>query len=89
VNDVKCPYCGSEQEICHDDGYGYEEDRIHTQECSKCEKIFTYRTRISFDYEASKADCRNGGEHDFQKTNTYPPEFAKLRCSVCGEEKPI
>ena len=24
---VKCPYCGEEQYIDHEDGYGYEENR--------------------------------------------------------------
>lgn len=25
MSDVKCPYCGNEQEINHDDGYGCED----------------------------------------------------------------
>ena len=25
-SDVECPYCGAEQEINHDDGYGYDEN---------------------------------------------------------------
>jgi len=35
IETVNCPYCGAEQEICHDDGYGYEEDVLHQQECSE------------------------------------------------------
>ena len=38
--DVYCPYCGAEQEINHDDGYGYEEDRRYQQQCGECEKTF-------------------------------------------------
>jgi len=89
TNDVKCPYCDEYNEICHDDGYGYEEERLHQQECSECEKTFTFTTFIYFSYEAYKADCLNGGEHEFEKTITYPPEFAKLRCIHCDEVKTI
>jgi len=33
MSDVTCPYCRDEQEINHDDGYGYEEDKEHEQDC--------------------------------------------------------
>ena len=33
------------QDINHDDGYGYEEDVTHEQECSNCEKTFVFRFR--------------------------------------------
>lgn len=62
--DIKCPYCGKEQNIDHDDGYGYEEGVTHQQQCRRCGKNFVYTTHISFDYEASKADCLNDGEHE-------------------------
>lgn len=55
-DDVECPYCGEGQEINHDDGYGYEEDRRHEQQCGSCEKHFVFTTSISFYYEAEKAD---------------------------------
>jgi len=29
------------------------------------------------------------GEHDYRKTATYPPEFARLRCKMCDDEKPL
>lgn len=87
MKDVECPYCGAELEINHDDGYGYSESDIHQQQCGKCERYFTYTTSISFYYSVEKADCLNDGEHVYKKTCTYPPEFAKLRCIICGEEK--
>lgn len=86
-SDVQCPYCGANQEINHDDGCGYAEDEIHQQECSECEKVFIFTTSIHFYYSADKADCLNGAEHDYQRTRTYPPEAAKLRCTICGEER--
>jgi len=89
MSDVECPYCGQGVEINHDDGYGCAEDELHHQECSSCEKIFTFYTQINLTYNAYKADCLNGGEHIWQKTNTYPPEFARLKCKTCDEYKPI
>lgn len=86
--DVECPYCGAGQEICHDDGYGYEEDRIHEQDCGKCGKTFAFNTSISFYYEAWKADCLNGGKHNFQEVRTYPKYYKHwVRCEDCGFEE--
>lgn len=55
MEDVRCPYCNRWQEINHDDGYGYEEDQAHMQECADCGKVFIFTTSISFDYHAEKA----------------------------------
>ena len=87
--DTECPYCGADVEINHDDGYGYSEDDLHQQECGECGKTFAYTTMICFYYRARKADCLNDGEHQYEKTKTYPPEFARLRCKDCGHEKPL
>lgn len=86
--DINCPYCNAEIEICHDDGFGYEEDMMHEYECGACEKRFVFYTYISFYYSVRKADCLNGAEHKYIKTHTCPPEFARLRCEMCGDEKP-
>ena len=87
--DTNCPYCGADVEINHDDGYGYSEDELHQQECGDCGKTFTYTTMIHFRYRPRKADCLNGGEHDYRKTVTCPPEFARLRCKMCDDERPL
>ncbi len=89
MNDIKCPYCEEWQEINHDDGYGYEEGEIYQQQCSVCEKNFTYTTGIIYVYEAEKADCLNDGEHDYQLTHTFPKEFSKMRCTMCDDERPL
>lgn len=86
-SDIECPYCGADQDVCHDDGYGYAEDRKHSQQCYKCEKEFVYTTSISFYYEAEKADCLNGAPHTLKKVDSYPPVFPDwVRCSVCDYE---
>lgn len=89
MNDVECPYCGAAVEINHDDGYGYEENRLHEQECPECEKRFAYTIYVSYSHTAYQADCLNGSPHKYEKTRTHPPEFATLRCADCGDEKPL
>jgi len=82
--EVQCPYCGKPQEVNHDDGYGYEEDKLYQQECRGCEKTFAFRTQISFSHSAYKADCLNDGEHQYR---LFGPVW--LRCLTCGDEKPM
>ncbi len=50
MSDVNCPYCNAEQEINHDDGYGYEEDDHHEQRCVSCDKEFEFTTSIMYHY---------------------------------------
>ena len=81
--DMQCPYCGADQEVCHDDGQGYSEDENHEHTCSECEKTFVFRTVISFYYYPEKADCLNGAHHDLKLSNTYPREYAHMGCKNC------
>ncbi len=88
MRDIECPYCGAGVDINHDDGAGYAESEIHQQECPACEKTFIFTTTVSFHYSPEKADCLNGVEHSYEKTKTYPVQYVRLRCTVCGDEKP-
>jgi len=81
---IKCPYCGQEIEIDHEDGYGYEEEEIHTQECDHCGKTFKYYTYVHFSYEVGKCDCHNGKPHIWEPTATYPKKYTKMECQICG-----
>lgn len=85
--DVQCPYCEAYEEINHDDGYGYEEDVTHQQQCSSCNKYYTYTTSISYYYEANKADCLNDGEHTWKPSRTWPKEATKMICVYCDERR--
>ena len=85
--DINCPYCEAELEINHDDGFGYEEDVKHQMDCSECDKSFVFNTSILFCYDAEKADCLNGKDHNYTLTNTAPKEFAKMRCAECDDER--
>lgn len=84
--DGACPYCGVDIEINHDDGYGYDESSIHEQTCDSCDKTFAYTTSISFFYELSKAECLNGGEHNFKSLATTAP-WDLYWCDKCGHEE--
>lgn len=88
MKDTECPYCGAEIEINHDDGYGYEEGEIHQQTCRGCGKTFGYTTGISFHYDTHKADCMNGGEHNYKEVTQYgwPEPRVLLRCVDCDHE---
>lgn len=89
MSDIECPYCGEDQEINHDDGYGYGEGETYQQQCSNinCGKTFAYTTSVSFYHEASKADCLNDGEHDWKLTHTIPKKYSKMYCSMCDEKR--
>ncbi len=87
--DIECPYCGEEQEINHDDGYGYSEDDLHQQQCGDCDKVFSYTTCISFVYEAEKAPCLNDKnfKHDFTKethTKSWYEDEITRSCELCN-----
>lgn len=85
--DINCPYCDAEQDICHDDGFGYSEGVKHQMQCDFCKKYFVFETSISFDYDPSPADCLNGGEHDWKPSATYPVEFTTMECTMCDETR--
>lgn len=77
MSDIRCPYCDHEQEIDHDDGYGYEEGDDHEQECVSCEKIFNYTTSISFSYNVY---CNDDEEHDLENSESHPTLYSCTKC---------
>lgn len=86
-NDMECPYCGAEQEVNHDDGYGYAEGVKHEHTCSECGKVFVFETYISFSYEPFKADCLNGAEHNLRFRIAIPREYSRMTCMDCDYER--
>ena len=85
--DIDCPYCDAGQDVCHDDGAGYEEGVLHEMRCDSCGKRFAFTTSISYDYEPQKADCLNDGAHAWSQTHTTPIEYTKMECEGCGERR--
>jgi hypothetical protein len=85
---VNCPYCGKEQSIDHDDGYGYDENEIHSQFCDGCDKYFGYTTYISFDYDVFETPCLNeDSEHNYHLNRGFPDFLSNMECSMCGEKR--
>ena len=56
MSDVECPYCGHEQEINHDCGYGCNEGFDYEQDCINCGKAFKFTTSITLSYEVMCQD---------------------------------
>ena len=77
MSDVTCPYCRHQQEISHDDGYGYRKDETHNQLCPECEKEFDYTTEIYFSY---RVYCKNG-DHIMKLLGDRWPDM--YHCSKC------
>lgn len=82
-DDVECPYCGEDNEVCHDDGAGYDESQKHEMQCHACDKYFVFTTSISYNYSAGKADCLNGQAHKLRESPTYPKRYARMECVDC------
>ena len=89
MNDVQCPYCNSGNDICHEDGAGYAEDEFHRQDCKSCEKTFVFTARVSYSYNAKKADCLNGGEHNWNPTVSFPKYYTEMVCETCDERRKL
>lgn len=87
MSDINCPYCDAELEIDHDDWAGYSEDELHEQQCSECEKYFTFTTSINYYYEAFQADCLNDAEHQWKPSITYPKQYSRMRCETCDHTR--
>ena len=87
--DLECPYCNAQLNICHDDGFGYDEGKKHKMSCSSCGRYFLFETSISFYYEPSRADCLNGGEHNLKPSITYPRSYTRMVCEDCDYERKI
>ena len=89
MSDIECPYCGQEDDIDHDGGYGYEPETIHEQFCSGCEKTYAFETEINYLYYEKKADCLNGWPCVLEPVFCYPRAHGKMRCKVCDKTTPL
>jgi len=85
MSDVICPYCGSAQEINHDDGYGYAEDETHEQECTDCDAVFQFTTMISLSY---KVKCQPDDHQMDWWGDKHPRMWGCRRCDHC-EFRPL
>lgn len=94
MSDLYCPYCDAGLEVCHDDGFGYEEDVVHEMCCKECNNNFVFQTHVTFTYFPDKADCLNGSDHNYGEwRRLWTSDNGKLiesrRCKDCdyGEQR--
>lgn len=87
MSDMNCPYCDAKNEVCHDDGDGYDESQRHEHTCRECRKSFVFTTEISYHYEPHKAECLNDGEHQLALSRTFPKRYSMMRCNDCDYER--
>jgi hypothetical protein len=86
MSDMQCPYCDEdveERDDCH------EPEILFEKECPHCEKTFVYSIEYSRVYYPHKADCLNGGPHDWAERRTYP-EYVNCgvyKCRDCDKEE--
>jgi hypothetical protein len=85
--DLECPYCEADNDVCHDDGFGYSEDTAHEMMCHSCEKNFVFFTTIHFYYEPKKADCLNGEPHKINRKEYPNLNLYVERCRDCDYER--
>ena len=90
IKDVTCPYCGKWNEVCNDDGWGCEEDRLYDQMCEHCGNTFVFTVSWSVDYAADFAPCLNGGPHGFKPQTRYglkkEDDYTVQKCAICEKE---
>lgn len=84
MTDLICPYCDTEQEASPDI---HEPDAAHDHECVECEKSFKYYIEYTPHYTAWKADCMNGGDHDWRDVHSTARIAYKgvKQCRGCQE----
>jgi len=86
MSDLICPYCDKNLGYADD---CYDSDETYEWHCRYCDKNFVFTIDYDPCYYESKADCLNGGEHTYEETITIPKDRARLRCTQCGDEKPL
>lgn len=89
MDEITCPYCEHTYDLCHDDGAFYNEDYREKDECPECGKIFMVASSISWNFEAEKADCLNGGDHNWEQQRGVPREhfIGRFTCTQCDDEE--
>lgn len=85
MNEITCPYCGTDQEP---DPESYEQDEIHEHDCVECGKTFGFSIFYLPCYEEFELPCANGKPHKWKKIVGVPAEYFRnrRRCEWCGTE---
>lgn len=83
MNDVTCPYCKTEQEVCHDDGFACDEDREEEFECHHCGREFLIDTYIRITHNGF---CKD----DDHKWKSWAPNHPDMEgCTECDRARRV
>lgn len=58
MTDIKCPYCGAEDDACISDIWEIEGDD-NELECGSCEKEIIVNAQVTINYEVKRSDCKD------------------------------
>lgn len=88
----ECPYC--EEELEEPDLDGCKPMEIYEDECPHCERKFGFTIEYSVEYSTHKAECLNGGTHDWNDILSYNKHMEEYysvyrECKGCGKEEHI
>lgn len=82
---LTCPYC---EIVFNEPNEHLAPGERSETDCPECEKYFAYAIRYEIITTSYKAECLNGGEHEWT-TQTCYPEFMTQRVCPCGESEYI
>ena len=52
--------------------------------------LFIYTTEVTYIHYLKRVPCLNGErDHNYKETRTIPRFLAKMRCTMCGDERPL
>ncbi len=87
MKDMTCPYCEHDFDVCNDDGHGCDPSTNYEQECPACEKTFVFNVEYNPVYTEWKADCLNGGKHQWKhRPVEWIGQLDRHVCSACSKE---
>lgn len=91
MNNTECPYCGHEEDVCNEDGFGTDENETYRMECGGCGKTYGLTMTIHYHYETKQVKCFNGGEHEWKRPSYRPPacEYTTKGCHYCETTKVV
>lgn len=58
MSEIKCPYCGAEDDDCVSDLWEYE-GYDNESECASCEKPLIINAEVTVSYEAKRPECED------------------------------
>lgn len=84
MTDIKCPYCGAEDNDCISDFWEIEEE-VKELECGSCQKQIIVNYKVSVIYEVKRKDCKHCDDSGIMKTAYKADLPSNVGEKVCAE----